>query len=69
MGSSRGSSQVVRAEEVITPAVGRSISKDTASAEASQREARERMRGIRSTYSRFAWQGQAGGTGSSTRLG
>lgn len=68
MGGSKGSSTVVKAEETVTPAVARDVAQDTASAQANLAEQRSRLRGIRSTYSRFA--GTGGGTGSlSSKLG
>lgn len=74
MGSSGGggTTQVVQAEEVVTPAVAKSVERDTESAQAAQAERRNRLRGIRSTYSRFAAQGggqAAGATGSASKLG
>lgn len=67
MGGSKGSTTVMKAEETVTPAVARSVAHDTKSAQASLAEARSRLRGIRSTYSRFA--GTAGGTSLSSKLG
>ena len=64
MGSSGGSSQVVRAEETVTPAVAKDIGRNTESAAANQQQARSRLRGIRSTYANYA---QQGGTGNGTR--
>lgn len=55
--------QTVAAEEPVTPAVARSIESDTQTATESQAERRARLRGIRSTYNRFASeQGAANGT-------
>lgn len=67
MGSG-SSTKIYKAEETVTPAVAKSVGADTESAQASQMEARSRMRGIRSTYNRFATQG-AGNTGTSNKLG
>lgn len=71
MGGSKSSGAVYKAEEVVTPAVARSIAADTESAQAAQAEARSRKRGIRSTYNRFASQNSAmaGGTGAADKLG
>lgn len=81
MGSSGGGGSVqyvqpyteyAEAEEVVTPAVGKSISQDTERAKANQQERKSRLRGIRSTYSRFALNGSgaSGGTnGSADKLG
>ena len=73
MGGSRGggTTQVVQAEETVTPAVARTISQDVQNAATRQNEQRARLRGIRSTYARFAGLSgdSAGGTGSATKLG
>jgi hypothetical protein len=70
MGSGGAKTQVVKAEETVTPAVARDISTSTQSAQAAQTEARSRMRGIRSTYNRFASGGaSAQGNGSASKLG
>lgn len=52
MGASKA--KTATPEPVVTPAVARSIQGDTQNAQANQAEARQRMRGIRSTYARFA---------------
>lgn len=55
--------QAVAAEEPVTPAVARAVDGDTQEAQQNQAERRSRLRGIRSTYSRFApEQGAANGT-------
>nr|DAH80697.1 MAG TPA: hypothetical protein [Caudoviricetes sp.] len=71
MGSSGGGTQVVKAEETVTPAVARMISSDVQNAASRQNEQRSRLRGIRSTYARFAGTSgdTAGVTGSATKLG
>lgn len=58
MGGKGASTKVVQAEETVTPAVAQTIAADTESAQAAQRDARSRMRGIRSTYARFASEAQ-----------
>ncbi|MBP5791978.1 MAG: hypothetical protein J6W80_06965 [Kiritimatiellae bacterium] len=69
MGGS-GSTRVAQApEETVTPAVARDISRDTESAQAAQKQARSRLRGIRSTYSRFTSGQTAGQNGASSKLG
>lgn len=53
----------VAAEEPVTPAVARTVESDTVQGQENQAERRSRLRGIRSTYSRFASeQGAANGT-------
>ena len=53
----------VVAETPVTPAVARSVDSATKEAQGNQAEARSRLRGIRSTYSRFASDaGAANGT-------
>ena len=52
MGASKG--KVANPEPVVTPAVARSIEGDTSANQQTQAEARQRMRGIRSTYAQFA---------------
>lgn len=77
MGSSGGGTQVIQpytqaaeAEQVVTPAVGKTVAQDTESAIMRQNEARQRLRGIRSTYSRYSSTSQtSGGNGSSAKLG
>lgn len=64
--------QTTEAEEVVTPAVARSIVGDTQSAVRNQTEQRARLRGIRSTYSRFTSNnsgGIGGMNGSASKLG
>jgi len=57
------------AEQTVTPAVGRSIAADTETAQSDQADARSRLRGIRSTYSRFSQAGGSSGNGTRDRLG
>jgi len=59
--------QTVAAETPVTPAVARDIAAQTKEAQTVQGEARSRLRGIRSTYNRFAL--QDGGNGTSVKLG
>lgn len=64
MGSSMSKSSkptVVKAEEVITPAVARQADGDNAETQA-QKDARARMRGIRSTYNRFGENAKSAGS-------
>lgn len=58
----------VAAEEPVTPAVARAVDTDTANAQESQAERRSRLRGIRSTYSRYAAENGAQ-NGSKAKLG
>lgn len=60
--------QPVAAEEPVTPAVARAVSSDTQEAQQNQAEKRSRLRGIRSTYSRFASENGAQ-NGSRAKLG
>ena len=53
-------------EPVVTPAVAQSIAQDTQSAQDAQLKARQRMRGVSSTYLRGVEQQSAGGK---TKLG
>jgi len=58
----------VAAEEPVTPAVARTVEADTAQGQENQAERRSRLRGIRSTYSRFASE-QGAANGTKTKLG
>ncbi len=58
----------MKAQQVVTPAVAKTIDADTMNAQADQAEARARRRGISSTYNRFA-QANGGGNGTTDRLG
>lgn len=75
MGSAGGgggvNTGVVKAEETVTPAVAKSVAQDTESAIAAQQESRARLKGIRSTYTRFANEGNSssGANGSAKKLG
>ena len=51
--------------ETVTPAIAKSIAQDTSNAQAQQLAARQRLRGISSTYLR----GAGSGTGGKTNLG
>ena len=74
MGSSGGGGysvqqNVVKAEETVTPAVARSAA-NVESAQVNQAASRARLKGIRSTYNRFAGSsGEAGSNGSASKLG
>ena len=54
--------------EVVTPAIAKTIARDTASAQQQQLAARQRMRGISSTYMRGN-QLASGQTGTKSKLG
>lgn len=81
MGSSGGAStQVVQyvptetsaaaKEPIVTPAVAKTISRDTESAQQAQRMQRERMNGLASTYSELKRRSQPVGTsGGNATLG
>lgn len=71
MGGGGGySTQVVEAEEVITPAVAKSVSQDVSNATESQAQARQKMRGIRSTYAnRTSSSSSSNSTGAADKLG
>ncbi len=58
----------VAAEEPVTPAVARSVEADAQQGQENQAERRARLRGIRSTYSRFASE-QGAANGTKSRLG
>lgn len=76
MGSSGASSQVVKyvptetsaaaTEPVVTPAVAKTISRDTESAQQAQLRERQRMFGISSTYANLKKKSESGGSGSTT---
>ena len=51
--------------ETVTPAIAKSIAQDTSNAQAQQIAARQRLRGISSTYLR----GAGSGAGGKTKLG
>lgn len=72
MGKGGGGSvktQTVAAEEPVTPAVAQNVAEDAETAETNQAERRARMRGIRSTYNRFASEQGAGANGAKKTLG
>ncbi len=60
--------EVVKAEEAVTPAVARDVAANTSEAQTLQADARSRLRGIRSTYNRFAQQTDAA-NGAKAKLG
>lgn len=66
MGSSK-TAVAQPSQEVVTPAVAQTIARDADSARQNQLEARQRMRGIRGTYNRFA--SEQGGAGQASKLG
>lgn len=64
------STNVVQAEETVTPAVAKSVSQDVSNATESQAQARQKMRGIRSTYAnRTSSSSSSNSTGSANKLG
>lgn len=63
------STNVVQAEETVTPAVAKSVSQDVSNATESQAQARQKMRGIRSTYAARNSSSTSTGTGSANKLG
>ena len=67
MGKGGSSKVVYQTAPVVTPAIARSISKDTQSAQALQQSDRDRHNGIGATYLRY-FQGrqQNGGAGKAT---
>lgn len=69
MGSS--GAKTVKAEEVVTPATAREADSTIQNGAENQEEKRRRLRGIRSTYTRYATAGEGGSgtTGSSDKLG
>ena len=68
MGSSGSGTKInmakpaVTVEETAVPAVAREVSRQTEEMQGNQAERRNRLRGIRSTYSRFASDSAANGT-------
>lgn len=62
-------SKPVVAEEPVTPAVARTVERDAETMQGNAEERRARMRGIRSTYSRFAEAANSGQNGVAKRLG
>ncbi len=63
------STKTAVAEMPVTPAVARDVAAQTTEAQNTQADARARMRGIRSTYNRFAESAQSGANGTAKRLG
>jgi hypothetical protein len=52
--SSKTDTSTITAESTVTPAVGKTVAADTKDAQTMQNEARSTMRGIASTYKKYA---------------
>ena len=68
-GAPKQDRQVVAAEMPVVPAVARDAEKLDSEAQIAQTDARSRLRGIRSTYTRFASAGNGGANGTKAKLG